>query len=132
MRDRIVLPLRTALASNTGGPFTATWDRVVSPVSGTIREVWAVARSVTSNSTQSTIDIFLQSDAPAAGSNTATTVLVSPITIINDNDAVQGSIREAGARIAAGEQLQLRTNTSNAGAKPAFLDLSATISVEPD
>lgn len=132
MPDRIVLPLRTALASNTGGPYTATWDRVVSPVTGTIRSVWAAAQSVTSNSSQSSVDVFRQSDAPAAGSNTATSVLVSPIILVNDNDAVEGTIAQSGARITAGDQLQLRTNTSNLSAKPAFLQLTATVEVERD
>lgn len=132
MPDRIVLQLRTAFASNTGGPYTATWDRIVSPVTGSVRSAWAAAQSVTSNAIQSTVDLYRQADAPAAGSNTATSILTGPITIVNDNDAVQGSISEAGVRINAGDQLQLRTNTNNAGAKPAFLNLTASVEVERD
>lgn len=131
MPDRIVLQLRTAVASNTGGPYTATWDSVVSPVTGTIRSAYAVAQSVTSNTTQSAVDVFLQLNAPAAGSNTATTILVAPITLVNDKAAVAGSIAHP-ARITAGDSLQLRTNTGNAAAKPAFVTLSVDVEVERD
>lgn len=132
MPDRIALTLRTAIASNTGGPYTASWDRVVSTVAGTIRAVTAVAQSVTSNSIQSTIDIYKQSDGPAAGSNTAVTILTTPMTVLNDNLSVSGSIRESASRVAIGDQLQLRTNIQNAGAKPGFQNLTATVEVERD
>ena len=132
MPDRYVLTLATALASNTSGPFTATWDRAVVPSTGTLRRAWAVATSITSNTTQNTVDVFAQTDAPAAGSNTATTVLVSPITLVNNRDAVEGTIRHSGARVIAGDVLELRTNMSNAGSQPGFLGLTATIEVERD
>ena len=132
MPDRYVLTLATALASNTSGPFTATWDRAVVPSTGTLRRAWAVATSITSNTTQNTVDVFAQTDAPAAGSNTATPVLVSPITLVNNRDAVEGTIRHSGARVIAGDVLELRTNMSNAGSQPGFLGLTATIEVERD
>lgn len=132
MPDRYVLPLKSALASNTGGPYTATWDNVVVTSTGTIRRVWAGATSVTSNARKSSIDIYYQSDAPAAGSNTATTVLVTPVTIDNDQDYVEGSVREAGARVTEGGRLQLRTDSGNAGSKPAFLGLTASVEIERD
>lgn len=132
MPDRIALTLATAFASNTGGPFTGIWARVVSPVAGTIRSVTAAAQSVTSNTIVSTVDIYKQADGPAAGSNTATSVLTGVISIINDNLAASGTIRESGARLAIGDQLQLRTNSQNAGSKPAFQNLTATVIVEPD
>lgn len=132
MPDRYVLPLRTALASNTGGPYTATWDRAVVPATGTIRSVWAVARSLASNGFTNKVDVYAQADAPAAGSNTATTVLVDPITLVNDNDAVAGTVRQSGARVTAGDQLHLRTYAGNAGSQPAFLDLSASVEIERD
>jgi hypothetical protein len=89
--DRYVLRLSAALASNTGGPYVTTWDRSVVPDTGTIKRVWAGATSLTSNARQNTVDIFYQSDAPAAGSNTAVTVLTGPITLVNNLDAVEGS-----------------------------------------
>jgi hypothetical protein len=130
--DRYVLTPRTALASNTGGPFTAIWDRVVVPSAGTIRTVWAVAASLTSNARQNTVDVYNQGDAPAAGSNTATSVLVSPITLSNDLDSAEGTISEAGARVDAGDVLELRTYASTAGAIPSFVGLTASVEIERD
>lgn len=127
-----VLTLKTALASNTGGPYTATWDRVVVPATGTLWRVDAVASSLASNARQNAVDIFYQADAPAAGSNTATTVLVSPMTLVNDNDAVTGTIRESGARVTRGGQLQLRTDAGTLGAQPSFLNLTASVEIERD
>jgi len=130
--DRYVLKLQAAVASNTGGPYTTTWDRAVVPSTGTIRSAWVAAPSVTSNARVSTVDIFLQPDAPAAGSNTATTVLVAPVTIVNDNDAVEGTIRASNPRVTAGDQLQLRTDAGTLGAQPAFTNLTATVEIERD
>ena len=132
MPDRYVLKFQTAVASNTGGPYTTTWDRAVVPSTGTIRSAWVAAPSVTSNVRVSTVDIYLQPDAPAAGSNTATTVLVAPVTIVNDNDAVEGTIRASNPRVTAGDQLQLRTDAGTLGAQPAFTNLTATVEIERD
>lgn len=132
MPDRYVLTLHTSVASNTGGPFTATWDRVVVPSTGTLRSAWAVSPSITSNTAQNTVDIYRQADAPAVGSNTATTILVSPITLVNNRDAVGGSIRASNDRVTAGDVLELRTNLSNVGSQPGFAPLVATVEVERD
>ena len=132
MPDRYVLTLATALASNTSGPYTATWDRAVVPSAGTIRTVSAVATSITSNTRVNTVDIYRQTDAPALGSNTATTVLVSPITLVNPRASATGTIRHSGSRVAAGEALELRTDMNNAGSQPGFLDLTATVELERD
>lgn len=132
MPDRALLTLRTAIASNTGGPYTATWDRAVVPFAGTIRGVYAVAPSMTSNARQNTVDVYLQPNGPAGGSNTATPVLVDPLTLALDNVAVGGTIRAGNARVAAGDQLQLRTSAANIGAQPSFLNLSATVEIEKD
>lgn len=132
MPDRVLLTLRTAIASNTGGPYTATWDRAVVPFSGTIRGVYAVAPSITSNTRQNTVEIYLQPNAPTGGSNTAATVLTDPITLPLNNVAVGGTIRAGNARVAAGEHLQLRTDAANIGAQPAFLNLAATVEIERD
>ena len=132
MPDRYTLALRTAYASNTGGPYTDPWDRAVVPSTGTVRGVWAVAQSITSNTQTNRVDIFLQADAPAAGSNTATTVLVNPITLSDNRDAVLGTVRHATARVTAGDQLELRTDMNNVGSQPGFLALTATIEIERD
>lgn len=132
MPDRYVLTLATAFASNTGGPYTATWDRAVVTSTGYVRAAYAVATSITSNTTQNQVDIFRQPDAPAAGSNTATSVLTSPITLVNNRDAVAGTIRASNDRVSAGDVLELRTNMSNAGSQPGFTVLRATVEIERD
>lgn len=132
MPDRYALTLHTALASNTGGPYTATWDRAVVPSTGTIRSVRAVATALASNVRVSTVDIFNQPDAPAAGSNTATTILVSPISLLNTLVSVAGSISQAGVRVTAGDTLELRTDAGTLGSQPAFTGLTATVEVERD
>lgn len=132
MPDRYVLKLATAFASNTGGPYTATWDRAVVTSAGTLRAAYAVASSITSNTTTNAVDIYRQPDAPAAGSNTATTVLVSPITLVNNRDAVAGTIRASNDRVAAGDVLELRTSMSNVGSQPGFSTLTASVEVERD
>lgn len=130
MPDRYVLTLPTSIASNTGGPYTSTWARAVVPATGTIRSAWAAAVSVTSNARKSTVDIYRQASAPAAGSNTATTVLVTPITLDNDRQASYGTISQAGVDVTAGDVLELRTDIGNAGSKPGFVNLVATVEIE--
>jgi len=129
--DRLAYSLGTAITSNTGGPFTATWDRAPVVSAGTIRSVVAVSPSITSNARYNQVDVYLQTDAPSVGSNTATTVLVDPITLLNNNDAVVGVIRHATARVAVGDQLQLRTYIDNIGAQPGG-SVYVTVLVEPD
>jgi len=130
--ERVVYTLRTAVASNTGGPYVTIWDRVPVSSAGYVRSVVAVSSSITSNARQNTVEVFRQPDAPAFGSNTAATVLTDPITLINNNDAVTGSIRAGNDRLAAGDQLQLRTDAGNAGSQPSFGDLAVTVEVERD
>ena len=132
MPDRYVVKLATAIASNTGGPYTATWDRAVVTSAGTIRTAWAVSPSIASNAHTNKVDIYNQSDAPSVGSNTATTVLVDPITLVNNRDAVEGTIRQSGARVAAGDTLELRTYSGNVGSQPSFLNLTASVEIERD
>lgn len=132
MPDRLVYTLRTAVASNTGGPYVTIWDRAAMSSAGTIRNVVAVAGSLTSNARTNSIEVFRQTDAPSAGSNTAATVLVTPITLSNNNDAVAGTVRAANDRVAQGDQLQLRTYADTGGPTPAFVDLSVSVEVERD
>ena len=131
MPDRLAYSLGTAITSNTGGPFTATWDRAPVVSAGTIRSVVAVSPSIASNARQNQVDVYLQTDAPSVGSNTATTVLIDPITLVNNNDAVVGNIRHSGARVAVGDQLQLRTYIDNLGSQPGG-SVFVTVLVEPD
>ena len=130
MPDRYALTLTTALASNTGGPYTATWDRAVVTSPGTIRSVWAVARSLASNARQNTVDIFNQADAPSAGSNTATSVLTSPITLANNLNSVEGTVSQSGNYVDAGDILELRTDAGTSGGLPSFVGLTATVEIE--
>jgi hypothetical protein len=130
--DRYVVKLATAIASNTGGPYTATWDRAVVTSAGTLRTAWAVSPSIASNAHTSRVDIYRQTDAPSVGSNTATTILVDPIVLINNRDAVQGTIRASNDRVAVGDTLELRTYSGNLGSQPAFLNLTASVEIERD
>lgn len=136
MPDRYALTLQTAWASNTGGPFTATWDRKVVPATGTIRAAWAVAASLASNARQNTVDLYNQATAVATGvtaaSNTATSILSTPITLPFSGVSVAGTISEAGVRVDAGDVLELRTYADNLGAQPAFTNLTATVEIERD
>lgn len=136
MTDRYTVHLKTALASNTGGPYTATWDRYVVAEAGTIRSAYAFASSVASNARQSTVDIYLQASAIATGvsaaSNTGTTVLVSPITLPFSGVSVGGSVRESGKRVAPGDVLELRTSAGNIGSQPCFTGLTASVVIERD
>ena len=131
MPDRLAYSLGTAITSNTGGPFTATWDRAPVVSAGTIRSVVAVSPSITSNARQNQVDVYVQTDAPSVGSNTATSVLTIPITLVNNNDAVVGTVSHAGSRVAVGDQLQLRTYSDNVGSGPSG-SVYVTVLVEPD
>lgn len=130
MPDRYTLPLRTAFASNTGGPFTHAWDRVIVPATGTVRTVWAVAVSLASNARTNSVDIYRQTDSPAAGSNSATSILTSPITLVNDRDVESGIPSQPGSLVTAGDVLELRTYADTTAATPAFQNLTASVEIE--
>jgi hypothetical protein len=130
MPDRYTLELETAVASNTGGPYTYTWDRVIVPATGVVRGVSAVAVAIQSNARLSTVDIYRQPDAPAAGSNTATSILQSPLQLINDRDVVFGTPTQPGSLLTAGDVLELRTDGGPAATNPHFTTLNATVEIE--
>ena len=132
MPDRYALTLRTAFASNTGGPYTATWDRQVVPSTGTIRTAYAQAVSIASNTQTNRVDVFRQPDAPSAGSNTAVTILTTPIVLVDNRDSVAGTIAAANDRVTAGDVLEMRSDMNNAGSQPGFTNLSATVEIERD
>jgi hypothetical protein len=130
MPDRYTLELRTAFASNTGGPYTHAWDRVIVPATGVVRGVWAGAVSLASNAYVNTVDIYRQADAPAAGSNTATTILTAPISLVNNRDVASGIPSEPGSLLNAGDTLELRTYSGTTAATPSFITLGATVEIE--
>lgn len=128
--DRLALPFpRTAsVASNFA--FTTAHQRIVVPETGTIRRAYAFATSVTSNATTNQVDFYLQPSEPALGSNTATTVLVSPISIENDLGSYSGSIRASNARVTAGDMLELRTSVNASVGE--LINVGGTIEIERD
>lgn len=133
MPDRLLYELAVAQTSNTGagfGPFAFTYARAPITSAGTVRSVVAVSPSITSNIRTSSVDVYYQSDAPALGSNTATSVLSSPIVLVNNNDAVIGNVSQAGARVAEGGQFQLRADSATA--ITGFANLAVSIEVERD
>lgn len=133
MPDRYVLNLPVSVASNIGAALTWTaWARRVVPWTGTLRSVYAVASSISSNTAQNTVDVFRQPDAPAGGSNTAATVLVSPITLTNTLDAVSGTIRAGNDRVNAGDTLEVRIASTTVAAIASFRDLDVSVEVERD
>lgn len=110
-RTTLTFPRTASVASNFA--FTTAHQRVVVTHAGSIRSAYAFATSVTSNSTfPSRVDFYLQTSNPALGSNTATTILVSPVTIATDLSSAAGIIRAANDRVAAGDMLELRTSVN--------------------
>lgn len=130
MPDRYALELHTSVASNTRGPYTYAWDRVIVPEAGVVRSVAAVALSLTSNTIKNSVDVYRQADAPAAGSNTALSILTSPITLYNDRDVEFGVPDQPGSLLTAGDVLEVRTYSDTAGAASSFRDLDVTVVVE--
>ena len=131
MPDRLALsfPRTASVASNFA--YTTVHQQVVVPVTGTLRDAWAFASAVTSNATQpSRVDFYLQSSAPSVGSNSATTVLVSPITVPNDLASAQGTIRAANDRVTAGDMLELRTSVNADDGE--LTNVGGTIEIERD
>ena len=130
MPDRylVTFPRTASVASNFA--FTTVHQRVVVPEAGTIRSAYAFATSVTSNATTSQVDFYRQSSAPALGSNTAATVLVSPITIPLDLSSAAGSIRASNDRVTAGDMLELRTSVSATNGQ--LINVGGTILIEKD
>lgn len=131
MPDRYVLtfPRTASVASNF--EYTTTHQRVVVNEAGTIRSAYAFATAVTSNGTfPSKVDYFLQPSAPALGSNTATTILTSPITVPLDLSSAAGTIRASNARVAAGDMLELRTSVNATNGE--LTNVGGTIELERD
>ena len=131
MPDRYVLtfPRTASVASNFA--YTTTHQRVVVNEAGTIRSAYAFATSVTSNGTfPSQVDFYRQTSAPALGSNTASTILVTPITVPLDLSSAAGTIRAANDRVAAGDMLELRTSVNASNGE--LINVGGTIEVERD
>lgn len=131
MPDRYTVQLQTAWASNTGtGPYQSTWDRAIVAATGVVRTVSATALSLSSNSIKNTVDIFRQTNSPAGGSNTATSILTSPMTLTNDRVVIFGTPSEPGSLVTAGDVLELRTYSDTAGGIRSFTGLRATVEIE--
>ena len=131
MPDRIALsfPRTASVASNFD--YTTVHQRVVSPETGTLRAAYAFASTVTSNATfPSRVDIYRQPSAPALGSNTATTVLVSPITIPTNLTSAAGTIRASNARVSKGDLLELRTSVNATDGE--LTSVGGTVELERD
>jgi len=131
MPDRYVLtfPRTASVASNF--EYTTTHQRVVATEAGTLQSAYAFATSVTSNSTfPSRVDFYRQPSSPALGSNTATSILTSPITVPLDLSSAGGTIRASNARVAAGDMLELRTSVNASNGE--LTNVGGTIEVERD
>lgn len=131
MPDRYTLtfPRTASVASNFD--FTTVHERVVVPETGTVRDAWAFATAVTSNSVfPSRVDFFRQPSAPALGSNSATTILVNPITIPTTLTSAQGTIRAGNDRVTAGDLLELRTSVNATTGE--LTGVGGTIEIERD
>lgn len=131
MPDRYVLtfPRTASVASNF--EYTTVHQRVVATEAGTIVGAYAFATAVTSNGTfPSKVDFYLQPSAPALGSNTGTTVLVSPITVPLTNSSAAGIIRASNARVAAGDMLELRTSVNATNGE--LTEVGGSIEIERD
>ena len=131
MPDRLALsfPRTASVASNFA--FTTVHQRVVVPETGTVRSAWAFASSVTSNSTHpSRVDFYRQPSAPALASNTAATILTSPITVPTDLTSVEGTIRASNDRVTAGDLLELRVSVNADNGE--LINVGGTIEIERD
>jgi len=86
---------------------------------------------VTSNGTfPSQVDFYRQTSAPALGSNTATTILVAPITVPLDLSSAGGTIRASNDRVAAGDMLELRTSVNASNGE--LINVGGTVEIERD
>ena len=129
MPDRTIVtfPRTASVASNFD--YTTTHQRVVVNEAGTIRSAYAFATSVTSNGTfPSKVDFYRQPSAPALGSNTAATILVTPITVPLDLSSAAGTIRASNDRVAAGDMLELRTSVNASNGE--LINVGGSISIE--
>ena len=128
-RTLVTFPRTASVASNFA--YTTTHQRVVVAEAGTIRSAYAFATSVTSNGTfPSKVDFYRQPSAPALGSNTATTILTTPITVPLDLSSAAGTIRASNARVAAGDMLELRTSVNASNGE--LTNVGGALSIERD
>jgi hypothetical protein len=130
MPDRYTVQLKTAWASNTGGPYQTVWDRAIVMATGTVRTVAATALSLASNSIQNSVEVFRPADAPAYGSNSARSILQAPITLGVNRDVVFGVVTQPGSLVTAGDVLELRTYSDTPGGTQSFGGLIASVEIE--
>lgn len=131
--DHTLYRLSAAVASNTAGAqnFITAWDTAVVAEAGTILGAMIVAQSITSNTTVQQADIYRQASGVSGASNTSTSILTAPISLASNANAATGVISQAGARVAAGDLLQLKTNERNSTGGGLF-GLTATVRIQPD
>ncbi len=129
--DHVSVKLRSSSASNTGQAYIGAWDQYVVAEPGTIFAAYAVARSLTSASRVNTVDIQLQTSGVSGASNSATSILVSPISLASNMVSSSQNIRASNQRVAPGDILQLVTDTG-ATSSIGFVDLNATVLIKPD
>ena len=128
--DHVSVKLFAAVASNAGQAYANALDSYVVAEPGTLFAAMAVAQSLSSSGRLNSVDIFLQPSGVSAASNTSTSILTSPISLVGNNTSVAGTIRASNQRVAAGDQLQLKADSGVN--QQAFLGLSATVLIKPD
>lgn len=129
--DHVSVKLFTAVASNTGQAYIGAWDSYVVAEPGSLFAAVAVAQSLSSNTRLNAVDIFLQPSGASAASNTSTSILTAPISLVGNNTSVAGTIRASNQRVATGDILQLKTDTAALGSL-GFVNLYATVLIKPD
>jgi hypothetical protein len=131
--DHTLYRLSAAAASNTGGAqdYITAWDTAVIAEPGTILGVAFAASSLTSNTAVHQVDVYRQASGVSGASNSATSVLTAPVALASNAAAATGVVSQAGARVATGDLLQLKTNEKLV-ATGRILGLTATVRVQPD
>jgi hypothetical protein len=130
--DFTVAKLQSSLTSNTSQAWIGVWDSYLVPAAGVVRNVYATATSLTSNARVNTVDVFRQPSGTAAASNSATSILVAPISLGSNAVSTQGFPSQLGQRLNAGDVLQLKADSGTTGGQNAFGTLTVSVSIEYD
>ena len=128
--DHVSIKLYASVASNAGQAYANALDSYVVAEAGSIFAAYAVAQSLTSAARLNSVEIHLQPSGVSAASNSSTSILTAPISLVGNNTSVAGSIRHSNQRVAAGDILQLKADSGNNAA--GFLGLAATVLIKPD
>lgn len=128
--DHVSVSLYAAMASNAGQQYANAFDSYVVAEAGSLFAVTAVAQSLTSSGRLNSVDVFLQPSGVSAASNSSSSILTAPISLVGNNTSVSGSIRASNQRVAAGDILQLKVDSGQPTG--AFVNLTATVLIKPD